>query len=874
MKFNKILLLGLFLIFKVLCLKDASMIRNTTKLEYDWVYRWNGQGDWLDMEIIPHDLSIGQKMDTKNEAESGFLPGGTIVYRKYLHLPKIEEKFIANAYFYGVYRNGFVYVNDDYLGENQYAYSPFSFDITNHLKADGVTDNHLDIRVEHPIPSSRWYSGGGLFRDVELIITNPVHIAMDGLQILTPDIEQGKGTVKVNVEVMNQDDSDKEVQINLIIKEKGGEKAVVEALTESKTSISKGQTKIVGAVATVPSPKLWSDLEPNLYECTVEVVVGEEIVDRYMNRFGFRYIHWDKDKGFILNGKPTKFPGFSQHLDYGAIGAIDSYDACKKRYKQLKDLGGNAIRTTHNPTHRTWVDLADEMGIFIVEEFFDCWDVGKGNRFDFAGTFHQTMKGDNHINLGHEGMEWSEFLVKATMKRDRNCPSIIMWSIGNELPEANNHGALAKQIILWGREIDDTRVFTIGENCIDCNGRQARNQAIVSMGGIMGMNYGDINKINNNRPKYGLIYYSEASSPLNSRMIYSTDANGMDNKNHDGSFHLTSYDFSHAAWGNSVHQTLYYVLNFDYFPGQFVWTLHDYIGEPTPWNGDSGSKTGKGAIPNSAFFGIIDTANFPKDSYYLYRSELNKQSHTVHMVTSWDKNNMKINNGKTPVHVYMSVAKAEIYRSDINTPICIVTRDDKKTQLGFTYHMLGGESKNPACDFVRGTWDDEKIMARFNIEFKEGTKLYTKAFDESGKEIDMSTVEGRHIAYAPDKSKIKMDVVVDLVDKKVLKANGKSLAFIEVSLTDDTGMLDTKGNNLINFKLEGEGKILGVDNGDQSTEDKWQQPQVLKGPDFAVIRAFAGKALCIVSSTRKAGTINLTITSDGLEDKKVEIKSE
>ncbi len=859
-------------IISTFSLKDATMMRNTTRLHYDWVYRWNGEGDWLNMEVIPHDLSIVQKFDERNEAESGFLPGGTIVYRKYIgQLPVGKAKFVATAYFFGVYKDGFVYVNDEYVGENIYAYAPFSFDITPYLKAD--VDNHLDIRVENPIPSSRWYPGGGLFRDVDLIITNPVHIAMDGLKILTPDIEQGKGTVKVQAEVQNQDDEAKDVLLNIIIKEKGGEK-VAELLTETAVSVGKGETKIVEATLTVEKPKLWIDTEPNLYELTAEVVVGEEIVDRYMNRFGFRWFKFDKDKGFSCNGQPRKLHGFSQHLDYGAIGSIDNYDAAKKRFKQLQELGGNSIRTTHNPTHRTWIDLCEEMGIFVVEEFFDCWDVGKGNRFDFGGTFHQKMKGDNHINFGKEGMEWAEFLVKATMKRDRNSPAIIMWSIGNELPDASHHGELAKTIILWGKQIDDTRVFTIGENCVDCAGRQGRNQAIVDAGGIIGMNYGDINRINGQRAKYGCMYYSESDSIQSSRGVYCTDENGHDRNHHDGAFHLTSYDSSAAAWGTTIHQTLYYVLNFDYLPGQYVWTLHDYIGEPTPWNGDSGSKTGKGAIPNSSYFGTLDTANFPKDAYYLFRSQLRRDSHTVNLVTAWDKANMKNNNGKTPVWVYTSVKTLEIYRSDKDKKICTVMRDDHKTDLGFRYHMLNGESNDGACEFIKGYWDDEKIYARFNIEWKEGTKLYTKAFDDDGKEIDTKDIHGRHIAYAPNRDKLQLDVNVDMVDKEALVANGKSLAFIEVSIVDDTGMLDTKGANLVTFDLEGEGKILGVDNGDEATVDKFQNPSIYKGPDSAMIKAYAGKCMAIVSSTRKAGTIKLTVASDGLGEKVIEIKSE
>ncbi len=864
----------------MLSMKDDEIIsqRKVILFDDDWEFQMNGDKEWQKI-YLPHDFSISQKFDEKYEAESGFLPGGTALYRKKFKLPPMDYETSAIIYFYGVYNEAYVSINGVALGENHYGYNSFSFDLSKNLIIDGETENLLEVKVVHNVPSSRWYSGSGIYRSVELILTRQIHVAVDGLKITTPDIESGKGTVKVDAEIINEAKNPSKIKLNVVIKDKEG-KSVSEGSSE-EVEIQNGNMKIVSAELSVEKPSLWSDIEPNLYTVELELLADGEKVDEYTDKFGFRYYSFDKDKGFILNGKPTKLNGVSIHHDYGALGSIDIYDAGLKRFKQLKEMGINSIRTTHNPAHKTWIKLCDELGLLAIEEMFDCWNHSKGGNTDFAKFFNTGIDKSNLIIGGKQGMTWAEYVIKSTIKRDRNSPSIILWSTGNEINNFDSTSpTIAKNLVLWGKEIDETRPFTIGENKVyrDYAGDRFKScEEIRKSGGIIGFNYATHTQLKEGTGKFGPIYLSESASALNSRGVYSLLDNGGLTKKNDGKYHLTSYDTSYPSWANTAHYFLWTTLANDYVAGQFVWTGFDYIGEPTPWLGSSaGSQTGKGPIPNSAYFGIIDSAGFPKDSYYLYRSQLRKDSTTVHLLTAWDKNNIFFSDDskkKTPVHVYTNAPKLEIYRNDNeNEPICTLTRTVVKTNVGHEYYTFKGESNNKICEAISPSNDDlgTDLFGRFNIEFLEGSQLFTKAYDEDNKLIEQEKIIGNQKIAAPNKEKLDLDIKVD---KEEIDSDGKNLAYVEVSIVDDKGILDTKANNLISFSLEGKGKILGVDNGDQATVDKYQQESVKKGDDFAVINAYAGKALVIIASNREEGDIELTISSEGFEEKVVNLLS-
>ncbi len=848
---------------------DGDGIRQIIQLNDDWQFQMDGSNGWETVDI-PHDFSMKLKVTEKEEPEYGFFPGGKANYKKTFTLPQVTGAFNCVVYFYGAYKNTYVTINGNKVGENHYGYSSFAFDITKFVKADGQSENVLEVRVEHQTPSSRWYSGSGLLRGVEIILTGGVHINVDGIKI--PQASGGNNKAVVEAEVVNGGSESSKVQLNLVVYDKSGQVAG-QAAGQEAVEVKAGETKVLSGEITVQNAALWDDVNPNLYSMEVQLVNGDNVLDKYVQKFGFRYYTIDGKVGFTINGRPTKMHGVSIHHDYGALGGIDSYDAAYKRFTQLKNMGVNAIRTTHNTAHKTWINLCDELGIYVVEEFFDAWNHAKhDNKYEFAEYFSQGIKSGNGIIGGKEGMTWAEYVIKSTIKRDRNNPSVIMWSLGNEVGFDSNSPSLVKNMVLWGSQMDESRKFTLGEHELRKNFSGTRKDvcdALVSVGGIIGYNYGDITQINDGYKYFGILYSSETGSSLNSRGMYLSNGNKKD----DGHFHLPSYDTSYASW--PLHYPLYNTLNYDYLFAQFPWTGYDYIGEPTPWNGyAAGSVSGQGTIPNTAYFGIIDTANFPKDTYYMYRAQLRRDKWTLNMVTAWDKDNMCYsgNTKRSPVHVYTNFPKVEIYRSDKNSAICVMTRKNVKTQAGYEYYTYSAQSAdNNLCEVVNpASGDGTELFSRFNIEFQEGTTLTAKGFDDQGKEVDSKQIEGKTAARAPDRSKIQFSVEVD---KTQIKADGRSLVFVEVSLVDDQGFLDTKGSNVISFTVEGEGKIVGVDNGDQGSVDKFQQDTVLRGDDLAVIKAYAGKALGVVSSTKKSGSIKVTISSDGIADKVVEIKS-
>ena len=377
---------------------------------------------------------------------------------------------------------------------------------------------------------------------------------------------------------------------------------------------------------------------------------------------------------------------------------------------------------------------------------------------------------------------------------------------------------------------------------------------------------------------YGAIYLSESASALNSRGVYSNIQNGGSNNTyHDGHYHLTSYDVSFAPWSSSANYAIWMTLSQDYVAGSFVWTGYDYIGEPTPWNDLSmGSQTGEGAIPNTAYFGVIDTCNFPKDSYYLYRAQFNKDSYTLHIVNAWDKNNICYSDNrktKTPVHIYSNVAKFDVYRSDVSSPICSSTRNVVTTSAGYKYYTYTAQSKNSKyCEVVASSSSDPgtTLFSRFNILFDGSTALYVKGYDENDKVIDEEKISGTHYIATPNSNALRLKVNVD---KTVLKNDGVSLSYVEVSIVDNNQILNSVGEDLISFNLQDTeaGKIAGVDNGDQATVDKFQQKSVLIREDYALIKAYRGKALAIISSKNKEGVIKLTVSAGDLGTEEVNI---
>ena len=654
-------------------------------------------------------------------------------------------------------------------------------------------------------------------------------------------------------------------------------------LTSGDKQIPKNTIKDFKTEIYIDDPKLWNAENPNLYKVEVQIVNETNVIDIDSAKFGFRYFSFDDKKGFVINGVPTKLKGACLHHDYGALGAIDNYDAALRRFKQLKDMGLNAIRTSHNISNKNWLDISDEIGLYVIEEFFDGWTEPKSNnQEDFSKYFSEYIKGGNEILGAKSGMTWSEFAVMTTVKRDKNHPSIIMWSIGNEITGITEKSPdIGKDLILIAKETDDTRPFTRGDNVprFYDPAQIELNNVIIDQWGVIGYNYGRHNELKEGADLYGAIYLSESASALNSRSVYTNILNGgCNNTLHDGHYHLTSYDVSFAPWSTTAYYAIWVTLSQDYVAGSFVWTGFDYIGEPTPWNDNVlGSQTGEGAIPNTAYFGVIDSCGFPKDSYYLYRAHFNNNSYTLHIVNAWDKNNICFSDEqktKTPVHIYTNVFKFYVYRSDVKDPICSATREEVTTNSGYKYYVYNSESHDTnLCEVVPNDSGDygTDLFSRFNILFNESTSLYVKGYDENEKIIEDEKLSGIHYIATPNITNLKLKVDID---KTELKNDGVSLAYIEVSIVDDKGILNSVAENMIYFVVESSkfGKIAGVDNGDQATVDKFQQKSVLRREDYALIKAYRGKALAIICSRKKEGVIKIIITAENVGTIETEIK--
>ena len=683
---------------------------------------------------LPHDFSITQNFTSSGEAESGFLPGGTGWYRKAFVIGEeaAGKTFLLN--FDGVYMNAYVYVNGSFVGEHHFGYSNFAFDITDYLVCDGATQNVVAVKAVNELPSSRWYSGSGIYRDVTLYALDPVHVDLNGVTITTPGIADGSGSTEIKVDVVNDGAAPVQVTVKSTVYFNG------EAVAEGSTDITAAGRSVTEAALTagVENPALWSIENPNLYTLKTEIIVNGDVVDTNEDTFGYRWTTWNSN-GFHLNGEAVKLNGVCMHHDQGGLGAAAYYDAMYRQMSIMKDMGANAIRITHNPGDEDLIAICNELGLLVIEEIFDGLDLAKnGNRNDFSTHFHAAA--DSGLYGYTNGMTCAEFAARATFKRDKNSPAIIAWSMGNEIQQdSGSHASyvtIAENFCNWANDEDGTRPVTIGDNTRGSDGNLNQViQAIVNAGGIAGYNYANsASELYNLCQTYGgskgVIIASETSSAVNSRSVYKGMGSATDV---DGKYHLTSYDTSSVGWGITAHDSIYNTYQYDCVAGEFVWTGFDYIGEPTPWNGTGTGDSGRGAIPNSSYFGIVETTGFEKDSYYLYRSQWNKDETTVHLVTAWDSDNQMISGSTTPVWMYSNAPKVELWLND--NLIATATRGERTSDAGHTYYTYTSVSNSSACTVANGSGADA-LYGAYNIAYTAGT-LTAKALDTAGNLLNL-----------------------------------------------------------------------------------------------------------------------------------------
>lgn len=805
---------------------------------------------------LPHDYSIEQEYSKEMEAESGYLPGGIGWYRKSFTLGKEAKNKRIRIDFGGVYMDSTVWVNGTQVGSHPYGYTPFSFDITDLVKFDG--ENVITVKVNHQTPSSRWYSGSGIYRSVDLNIVDPVHVDLYGTKVETPNLETEKGgAVTTNIKTTVANDSDREQNVTLThaIFKKGGEpSANIGTVTTETTTIAAGETTAIDATVSAQNPELWSTTNPALYIVRTEVKIDEQVVDTYDTEYGFRYFKFDANSGFSLNGTNMKLKGVCMHHDQGALGAEAWERAIERQVEILKEMGCNSIRVTHNPAAEELINICNEKGILVVEEMFDGWHHQKnGNGKDYARFFNQTI-GDSNQILGKEnGMTWAKYDLTATVKRGWNAPSIIMWSLGNEVQEgaaALENGGYANvqaNLIEWTTALDTTRPATRGDNTIKGNTSGINIDMMNSMTaakGVVGMNYSNGNQYDiqhTNHPDW-LMYGSETASAVNSRGVYDrTDGSQTGQK-------LTSYDNSAVGWGAVASSAWYEVIKRDFVAGEYVWTGFDYIGEPTPWNGTGKGAQGTWPSPKNSYFGIIDTAGFPKDSYYFYQSQWNDEVNTLHILPAWNEDVVKKDgSGNVPVVVYTDAKKVELFFTDAKTGekktlgTKEFTQKQSNTQ-GYTYQYYEGEDKS-------GT-EHKNLYLTWQVPYKAGT-ISAVAYGQDGQKISQEKLNGRtSVTTTSEKKNLKATV-----DRDTIAADGADLTYVTVDVTDKDGNIIPNAEDKVTFKVEGEGKLVGVDNGRQDDHTSYQANSR---------NAFAGKVLAIVQSTKKAGSFTVTASAKGL----------
>ena len=803
---------------------------------------------WETVEL-PHDFSISQDFYTNGtEIESGSLPGGTGWYRKAFVMPATckDKSVILN--FDGSYKDTYVYVNGELVGENHYGYNSFSFDITDYLICNNQDVNFIAVKVEHQLYSSRWYSGSGIYRDVTMTIVDPVHVDLYGTYVTTPNLESSSGadgTVNATVSIDNDNSYVKTVNVTAQILDPSGN-AVGTSATADVTALA-GVATDVTLTPKVDNPLLWNSWDmgdPNLYTLRVTVSEDGTVIDTYDTEFGFRWFNWGTTNGFSLNGQNLKIEGVCMHHDQGALGAVQEYDSIYRQVAILKDMGCNAIRTSHGTPSRVFMEVCNELGMLVMNEFFDGWSAYKNsNSNDFGAYFNQTINtSTNKVLNATNGQEWYKFVLTQSVKRDRNDPAVVIWDIGNELLESatgdtSGYDGIAQTMKTMLTTLDPTRPVCHGSN-------RPYDDEMVAVDAIMdvvGGNYNtsswisimqDTSDSRSSKPYIG----TETASAISSRGVYDTLS--------QYNYVCSGYDTYAVNWGQKAAAAWYNTILYDWNSGEFVWTGFDYIGEPTPWNNPQGSASA--GYPVSSYFGIVDTAGFAKDTYYLYRSMWNEHSNTLHLVPgTWDSSVLVKNGNYAYVAVYSNADKIELYGdgSLIASATAVTTTSD----AGHSYQTWTETSNNSnvnTTEFYTGDGND--LYPQFQVNYSAYSTISVKAYELTGTDTytEITDTVGTKSISNATATKI---VASTWNGKAEYTADGDSYVYVELEAQDANGNFDSTYNGTVNVTLSGNSaQIVGVDNGDSSSSDRFQQSTVSTSDTTATVQMFNGKAIAVL----------------------------
>jgi len=754
---------------------------------------------------LPHDWAIEGPFDSKANPHTGALPiFGTGWYRKSFTLPETAKDRCLSIMFDGAQNNAHVFLNGEEIGSRPYGYISFSVDLTGHLKF-GAQTNVLVVRLTPEDRSSRWYPGAGIYRNVWLDVTGPLHVGQWGTFVTTPEVSDEKATVTAKVDVRNRTPSAANLTLQTTILDPAGKQV---SKNENAAAVPAGGVQTVCASLTVTRPQRWDMEHPAMYTLVAEVMdANKKVVDRYSTPFGIRSIKFDREHGVLLNGRHVKIQGVCDHHDLGALGAAVNRRATERQIEILKKAGVNAIRTSHNPPSPELLDLCDRMGIVVMDESFDMWRRPKVPN-GYAKYFD----------------EWSERDVRDFVHRDRNHPSVIMWSIGNEIPEQGSPegGDMAKRLTGFFHEEDPTRPTTSAFN----NPEAAIRNHLGENVDLFGVNYRPwlYEQFQKEHPTW-IVYGSETSSCVSSRGVYHLPIEKY--QKHD-SLQLTGYDIIAPPWAYCPDVEFFYQDKLPNVLGEFVWTGFDYIGEPTPYfGGGRGANDSKDWPSRSSYFGFIDLAGFPKDRFYLYQSQWTKTP-MVHVLPSW---NWAGKEGQAiPVMAYTNAEEVELFLNG--------------KSLGRKKRF----SEPVVIPVGRNASQDQKFTSKYRLEWQvpyAPGSLKAVAYT-GGKQVAVDEVK---TAGAPARIKL-------VPDRATIQADGEDLSFITVRVEDKDGNLVPGADNLVHFAVTGAGALRAVDNGNAATEESFQADHR---------KAFSGMALLIVNANKgQRGKIHVVATSDGL----------
>ncbi|MEG2127224.1 MAG: beta-galactosidase GalB [Bacteroides sp.] len=776
---------------------DATQWQSVT-VPHDWaIYGpFSVQNDKQKVAITQD----GQKEALEHAGRTGGLPFvGTGWYRLAFDAPAFTKGKKATLRFDGAMSHARIYVNGHEAGYWPYGYNSFEMDVTPFLKEG--QPNLLAVRLENETESSRWYPGAGLYRNVHLVVNEAAHIPTWGTQLTTPVVKADYARVELKTQL--DVPAGKTFEAYRIVTEIKNQAGKVVASNEQKGT--KFTDNAFQQAFVVTHPALWSPETPALYTAVSKVYEGDALTDQYTTPFGIRSIEIIPNKGFFLNGKKTVFKGVCNHHDLGPLGGIANEAGIRRQVRLLKDMGCNAIRTSHNMPAPELVRACDEMGMMIMAESFDEWKAAK-----VQNGYHKLFD------------EWAEKDLVNLVRQYRNSPSVVMWCIGNEVPDQWN-GDRGPKLSRFLQDIchreDPTRPVTQGMDAPDA----VVNNNMAAVMDVAGFNYRP-HKYQENYKKLPqqLILGSETASTISSRGVYKFPVERLSMKKYPD-HQSSSYDVEHCGWSNLPEDDFIQHEDLPYGIGEFVWTGFDYLGEPTPYYTDWPS--------HSSLFGIIDLAGLPKDRYYLYRSHWNPNEETLHILPHW---NWEGREGQvTPVFVYTNYPSAELF---INGK----SQGKRTKDLSVTVNNSGDSlsiAQLKRQQRYRLMWMDTK--------YEPGT-VKVVAYDKDGKAVAETSI---CTAGKPDHIEL-------VADRNEIAADGKDLSFVTVKVVDKDGHLCPTAANEISFQVKGAGTYRAGANGDAASLESFQTPKM---------KAFSGMMTAIVQSTEKSGAITLRATAKGLK---------